>query len=67
MKRKEITSLHDMKVEELKKKITEESKALAQMKRDRYTKQSKNVRASKTSRITIARLKTVLRVKELSV
>ena len=67
MKKKDIQSLQSATVSELQKKLSEREVSLAQMVKDRYTKQSKNVRVGKFLRLEIARMKTILREKELSV
>ncbi len=65
MKRKEKDSLRSISLEELKKKLTDSVNELAQVAQERYTKQSKNVRFAKSVRQRIARIKTVIREKEL--
>ena len=67
MKKKDIQSLQSATVSEFQKKLSEREVSLAQMVKDRYTKQSKNVRVGKFLRLEIARMKTILREKELSV
>jgi ribosomal protein L29 len=67
MKRKDIQSLQNAKSSELQKMLSEREVSLAQIAKDRYTKQSKNVHLGKFLRIEIARIKTILRNKELSV
>lgn len=67
MKRKDIQSLQNADVTELQKKLSEKEVSLAQLLKDRYTKQSKNVRQGKFLRLEIARIKTILREKELGV
>lgn len=65
MKRKELDTLSTISVEELRKRIAEAQKSLAQLKRERYTKQSKNTREGRSLRKNIAQMSTVLRQKEL--
>jgi ribosomal protein L29 len=65
MKQKDITALHTMSEAELAKKLSVAQASLAMLVKDRYTKQSKNVREGKALRIEIARLSTILREKEL--
>lgn len=65
MKTKEKTALHTMTIDELKKMLAEKSKSLAVFTKERYTKQSKNVREGKNIRQEIARIKTQIRQKEL--
>lgn len=65
MKRKDLNTTRSLTVVELKKKILETERSLAENVRERYTKQSKNVRESKQLRITIAQMYTLLREKEL--
>lgn len=65
MKRKDIQSLQSSSVAELQKKLSERESSLAQLVKDRYTKQSKNVREGKAIRLEIARIHTILREKEL--
>ena len=65
MKQKDITALHSASVAELTKKLGAAEASLALLKKDRYTKQSKNTRAGKALRIEVARLSTILREKEL--
>jgi ribosomal protein L29 len=65
MKRKDLESAKVLTTEELQKKIVESERSLAEIVRERYTKQSKNVRAGRLVRTTIAQLKTIVREKEL--
>jgi len=65
MKAKEKTTLHTMTIDELKKKLAEKASDLARFTKERYTKQSKNVREGKTIRQEIAKIKTQIRQKEL--
>jgi ribosomal protein L29 len=67
MKRKDIQSLHNASISELQKRLSEKEVSLAQMVKDRYTKQSKNIRQNKFLRLEISRIKTILRAKELTV
>lgn len=67
MKKKDRESLRTETVESLKKKLDEHYQSLARIAKERYTKQSKNVREGKGVRQQIARIKTLLREKELSV
>lgn len=65
MKRKDLDTIKSLSVEELQKKIVESERYLAQVVRERYTKQSKNTRESRTVRKNIAQMKTIQRQKEL--
>ncbi len=65
MKKKEITNMHSNSEAELVKAIADAEGKLAQQKVTRYSKQSKNVRESRTLRNKIAVAKTILRYKEL--
>lgn len=67
MKAKEKISMSTLSPEELKSQIALLSKELVTLKRERYTKQSKNVRAAKNLRLKRAILSTVLRQKEQGV
>ena len=67
MKAKEKEALRAMSVEELKKKSVELYQSLALIAKERYTKQSKNVREGKGVREQIARVKTLIHEKELTV
>lgn len=65
MKRKDLDSAKSQTIQELEKRIAEKEKSLAQIVRERYTKQSKNVREARLIRLEIAQLKTIVRQKEL--
>lgn len=65
MKRKDLDTAKSQTVAELVKRIAGIEFSLAATSRERYTKQSKNVRECKRLRIDIAQLKTILREKEL--
>lgn len=65
MKRKDLDSATLQTIQELEKRIAEKEKSLAQIVRERYTKQSKNVREARLVRLEIAQLKTIVRQKEL--
>ncbi len=65
MKRKDLDSATSQTIQELEKRIAEKEKSLAQIVRERYTKQSKNVREARLVRLEIAQLKTIVRQKEL--
>lgn len=65
MKRKDLDSVKVLTKEEIQKKIVEKERSLAEIVRERYTKQSKNVRAGRMVRTEIAQLKTILHEKEL--
>lgn len=65
MKKKEKISFVSMKTDELVKVISGTQLKLAQLVRDRYSKQSKNVREGKALRQKIAVAKTILHIKEL--
>ncbi|MCX8008452.1 MAG: 50S ribosomal protein L29 [Patescibacteria group bacterium] len=67
MKQKDKELLRKSSLEELKKKLAEVRKELAQTIQERYTKQSKNVRKAKMIRKNIARIQTYIREKELSI
>lgn len=67
MKQKDVQALHQASSTELQKKLSERVSSLAGLLKDRHTKQSKNVREGRFLRLEIARIKTVLREKELSV
>lgn len=65
MKRKDLDSIKELSREQLLKRIEEKEKSLDQIARERYTKQSKNVKEARNVRVDIAQLKTILRQKEL--
>lgn len=65
MKRKDLDAAKSQTIQELEKRIVEKQKSLAQIVRERYTKQSKNVREAGRIRLEIAQLKTIVRQKEL--
>ena len=67
MKTKDYAILKDASREELLKKVRAEQSTLEESLKDRYTKQSKNVRSGRSMRKTIAQLKTLIRQKELMV
>lgn len=67
MKQKDLDTTRALSIEELRKKLIESKSSLAQIARERYTKQSKNVRESRTIRKSIAQMETILREKELTV
>lgn len=66
MKKKEKTALQNMNDTELTKTVREARAKLAEWSVNRYSKQSKNVRESKTIRLKIAVARTYARVKELA-
>lgn len=66
MKKKEMTSLTSMTVQELGKVLTDAATALAILTMNRQTKQVKNVHEGKTLRRKIAVVSTLLRQKELT-
>lgn len=65
MKKKDKASLHSAKPAELTKIVREAKAKLAQIAVNRYSKQSKNVRETKSLRQKIAVSQTILRLKEL--
>jgi len=65
MKRKDITSMHQMNESELTKAVAETKDKLAQLLITRYSKQSKNVRETRELRKKIAVARTILHEKEL--
>lgn len=67
MKQKEKDTIRNSSVEELKKKLLELSHDLVRIAKERYTRQSKNIREGKMIRQKIARIQTIIREKELSV
>ncbi|MBI5614155.1 hypothetical protein HY947_04490 [Candidatus Gottesmanbacteria bacterium] len=67
MKTKEKTAIEGMSMGELKNEHMKLSLDLVTMKRERYTKQSKNVKAAKNIRLRRAIVSTILRQKELAV
>jgi ribosomal protein L29 len=67
MKRKEKELLRESSLEELKKKLDEKALELVRIAKERYTKQSKNVRKQKLIRQDIARIQTYIREKELAI
>jgi ribosomal protein L29 len=65
MKKKEITNMHANSPVELAKIVKDTESKLADLKVNRYSKQSKNVREAREMRNKIAVAKTILRYKEL--
>ena len=66
MKKKEKDQIRALSVTEVNKHIVESEHKLAEMLRDRLTKQMKNVHEVKKLRKQLAVLKTVARQKELA-
>ena len=67
MKRKNKEALHSLSVSELKKQLMEAVRLLAERSKSRYTRDSQTTQSSKLMRHQIARIKTVLRIKEQTV
>jgi ribosomal protein L29 len=67
MKRKDLTTLREMKQTELVKAIAETKAKLAETLINRYSKQSKNVRETSALKKKIAVASTILHEKELRV
>lgn len=65
MKTKDLDTTRTASVEELKKKIQESEESLARIARERYTRQSRNLREARSIRKSLAQMKTILREKEL--
>jgi len=65
MKKKEMTSLKAMSVEELKKVLVDAKTALSLLMINRHTKQMKNVHEGRMLRRKIAIVSTIIRQKEL--
>lgn len=67
MKQKEKETLAGMSSGELRKRAAELEEKLIQFRLKRTTKQTKNLRESKTMRKTIAFLLTIARAKEIAI
>lgn len=67
MARKKKESLHTLSVEDLKKQLIDAVRLLAERTKSRYTRDSQMTQSAKLLRHQIARIKTVLRVKEQTV
>ncbi len=66
MKKEKKVELHEQSIEELKKMLMDTQKELASARLDHSRGKIKNVRTLRSLRTVIARVKTVLRGKELA-
>jgi ribosomal protein L29 len=66
MKKKEKSSLHTMRPDQLAKVIADTKAAIARFTVERYSKQSKNVREVRALKEKLAVAQTIARIKELT-
>ena len=65
MKRKDITQLHEMTVDQLEQKLVEVNQELSKAKMQRSVAKLSNHRLVRTLRKNVARIKTILTEKQL--